>query len=86
MKKLIKLAKIIKEDCKDKVLVGIVCFILCMLLIGLGYAASCLLTCGIVYLITLCFGWEFSWPVGIGIWLVVMLLKNIFTVNVSSNK
>jgi hypothetical protein len=87
MKKLIKLAKVFKDELKGKsVGVAIIAFILCLIVIALAYAASCLLTCGIVYLLTLCFGLEFSWPLGIGIWLVIMLLKNIFTVNVSSNK
>ena len=87
MKKLFKLGKLFKDELKGKSTgVAIIAFILCLIIIALAYAASCLLTCGIVYLITQCFGWEFSWPVGIGIWLVIMLLKNIFTVNVSSNK
>ena len=66
--------------------VAVIAFILCMIIIALAYAASCLITCGIVYLIAWCFGWEFSWPIGIGVWLVIMLLKKIFTVNVSSSK
>lgn len=87
MKKLIKFAKVFKDGLKDKsVGVAVVVFILCIIIIALAYAASCLITCGFVYLITLCFGLEFSWPVGIGIWLIIILLKNMFTVNVSSNK
>ena len=32
----------------------------------------------IVYLITLCFGLPFSWPVATGIWLILILLRNFF--------
>ena len=46
------------------------------------YALSYLVTCGIIYLITLCFGWSFSWLVASGVWLVMLLLKNVFNVTV----
>ena len=36
------------------------------------------LTCGIVYLITLCFGLAFDWLVVTGIWLVLVLLTSCF--------
>ena len=39
---------------------------------------SWLLTCGLVKLITLCFGLSFSWAVATGIWLILALLKHIF--------
>lgn len=41
-------------------------------------ALSYFITCGIVYLITLCFGWTFSWLIATGIWLLMVLLKSIF--------
>jgi hypothetical protein len=50
----------------------------CALIIFLC-ALSYFITCGLVYLITLCFGWSFSWLVASGIWLLMILLKNIFT-------
>lgn len=43
---------------------------------------SWLATCGIIYLITLCVGWEFKWLVATAIWLCLMLVSGIFTVNV----
>ena len=43
-------------------------------------------TCGIVKLITLCFGWTFSWPIATGIWLVMILLRMIFVQSSSSKK
>lgn len=47
---------------------------------------SWIATCGLVYLITLCFGLEFSWGVATGIWLLMFLLKNIFSNNVNVKK
>lgn len=41
-------------------------------------AFSWLVTCGIVKLITLCFGIAFSWPIATGIWLCLWLLSTIF--------
>lgn len=38
-------------------------------------AISWIFSCGIIKLITLCFGWEFSWAWATGIWLVLYLLK-----------
>lgn len=48
------------------------------LLVILTYAASWLLTCGLVWLIGLCFGLTFSWLTATGIWLGIILLKSIF--------
>ena len=39
---------------------------------------SWIITCGFVYLITLCFGWTFSWTIATGVWLVMWLLNSIF--------
>lgn len=53
-----------------------------MLIIVAVYAVSWLVTCGMVYLITMCFGWTFTWPIATGIWLVILVLKSIFNVTV----
>lgn len=39
---------------------------------------SWLMTCGIVYLISLCFGFAFTWAIGSGVWLVLLLLGGLF--------
>lgn len=39
---------------------------------------SWIATCGLVYLITLCFGWTFSWGIATGVWLLIWLLNSIF--------
>lgn len=46
--------------------------------IALLFGASWLITCGLVKLITLCFGWVFSWQIATGIWLLMFLLKSVF--------
>lgn len=39
---------------------------------------SWLITCGVVGLICMCFGLEYTWPVATGIWLVLTLLSSFF--------
>ena len=49
-----------------------------LMYIGLFLAAlivSWLMTCGIVKLITWCFGVAFSWPIATGIWLITCLIS-----------
>ena len=41
------------------------------------FVFSWLITCGIIYLITLCFGLQFKWIIATGIWLVIFLIKLI---------
>lgn len=50
------------------------------------YAISWIITCGILYLITLCFGLTFSWAIATGIWLVICILQSIFKSNVTVKK
>lgn len=56
---------------------GIVALVAIVIFLVLG-AISWLITCGIFYLITLCFSLEFSWLTATGVWLVMVLLKSIF--------
>ena len=55
-------------------------------LIAALYAFSWIATCGIIKLITLCFGWAFSWLIATGVWLVMILLKDIFSHNTTVKK
>ncbi len=43
-------------------------------------------TCGILYLIALCFNIAFSWPIATGTWLILFLLSCFFKSNNSSKK
>ena len=49
-------------------------------------AFNWIVICGIVKLITLCFGWTFSWSIATGIWLVMILLRMVFVQSSSSKK
>ena len=42
------------------------------------YGISWLITCGVIKLVTWCFGWTFSWKIATGIWLVLCLLESTF--------
>ena len=44
----------------------------------LALALSWIVTCGIIKLITLCFGVAFSWLIATGVWLVLLLLRSVF--------
>jgi hypothetical protein len=58
--------------------------ILIAILLYLAVAGiSWIITCGVIKLITLCFGWTFSWLWATGIWLVMYLLRSVF-VNTSN--
>lgn len=43
------------------------------------YGLSWIITCGLIKLITMCFGWTFSWAIGTGVWLVILIAKSIFS-------
>ena len=56
-------------------IIGVVLLVLC-------YGISWIVTCGIIKLITLCFGLTFKWSIATGIWLIICLLRSIFRVTV----
>ena len=45
----------------------------------LACAGSWIMTCGVFKLVTLCFGWEYTWGVATGIWLIIFLAKQVFS-------
>lgn len=53
------------------------CFLI-MLIYILALAVSWSVTCGFVYLITMCFSLAFSWPVATGVWLILFLASLAF--------
>lgn len=63
---------------KDKMSGNILLIIGFIIIIILAYAISWIATCGIIKLITLCFGWTFRWSVSTGIWLALILAKTVF--------
>lgn len=58
-------------------------FLLCVVVI---YALSWIVTCGIIKLITMCFGLTFSWGMATGIWLIWLMLKSLFSNTVTVKK
>lgn len=61
---------------------GMVAFIVILILV-IAYGISWIATCGIIKLITMCFGWTFKWSIATGIWLIMCLLSSVF--NTSGN-
>ena len=57
-----------------------------VLLMALIYGFSWIITCGLIKLITMCFGWTFKWRIATGIWLVIVILKSIFSHHTTINK
>lgn len=54
--------------------------IVAIALIALLYAISWGFAVGIMYLICLCFSWNFSLITATGIWLIICLIKGAFSV------
>ena len=54
-------------------------FIIGALILIIGYGLSWAVSVGLMYLICLCFSWNFSLLITTGIWLVLCFLKLIFT-------
>lgn len=78
-----KFSKILRKINVGGWVLGILIAILIYaVLAGISWIA----TCGIIKLITLCFGLRFSWVWATGIWLVMYLLKSIFNRTVTVNK
>lgn len=71
-----------KEKIKQGGIIAVVVIGLLVVLYGISWIA----TCGIIKLITMCFGWDFSWAIATGIWLIILILKNIFGVTVNNKK
>ena len=46
----------------------------------IGLALSWAITVGLIYLICLCFSWQFNLLVATGIWLIMIILKSVFGV------
>lgn len=55
--------------------IGVLIAILVVLAI---LAVSWIGTCGVIKLITMCFGWTFKWSWATGIWLIMCLAGSVF--------
>ena len=70
---------------KEKIKHGGIVAVVVILLLAVCYGISWIVTCGIIKLITMCFGLEFSWAFSTGIWLIICILKSIFNVTVKKD-
>ena len=70
---------------KEKIKQGGIVAAVVILLVAVCCGISWIATCGIIKLITMCFGWEFSWAIATGIWLIICILKSIFNVTVKKD-
>jgi hypothetical protein len=63
---------------KNKIADGGTVALIVIIILTIVYGISWIATCGIIKLITLCFGWKFKWSVATGIWLIMCLLSSTF--------
>ena len=58
--------------------------LLTIIFLVVAFGFSWIVTCGVIKLITMCFGWQFKWSIATGIWLVMCLARTVFKNNSSS--
>ena len=74
------------KNLKNKITLakGGVSVLIFVVIIAVCYGLSWIVTCGIIKLITMCFGWTFKWSIATGIWLIICILRSIFNVTVKN--
>lgn len=72
------------SNLKSKIATGGATALVVILIIAALYGVSWIVTCGIIKLITMCFGWTFKWSIATGIWLIICILRSIFNVTVKN--
>ena len=72
------------KNLKNKIAEGGVVALVVIGILVFAYGLSWIVTCGIIKLITMCFGWTFKWSVATGIWLIICILRSIFNVTVKN--
>ena len=70
------------SNLKEKLTKGGVTAVIVITILALCYGLSWIVTCGIIKLITMCFGLTFKWSIATGIWLIICILKSVFNVTV----
>ena len=53
-----------------------------MLILGVSWIG----TCGVIKLVTLCFGWTYSWGMATGIWLILLFVTPLLKPRVTVKK
>ena len=72
------------KNLKNKIAEGGTVALLVIVIVAVCYGFSWIVTCGIIKLITMCFGLTFKWSIATGIWLIMCLLQSIFNVTVKN--
>lgn len=65
-----------------KVLTWIFIALYVALILGISWIGSC----GVIYLVTLCFGWTYKWSVATGIWLILLFVTPLLKPRVTVKK
>ena len=68
------------KNLKNKIAGGCAVALVTITIFVFAYGLSWIVTCGIVKLITMCFGWTFSWSIATYIWLIICILRLIFII------
>ena len=72
------------KNLKNKIAEGGAAILVVIAILAVSYGLSWIVTCGIIKLITMCFGWTFKWSIATGIWLIICILRSIFKVTVKN--
>lgn len=70
------------SNLKEKLTKGGVTAVIVITILAVCYGLSWIVTCGIIKLITMCFGLTFKWSIATGIWLIICILRSVFNVTV----
>ena len=57
-----------------KIIGGLAVVLLYLILCAISWGV----TCGVIKLVTWCFGWAFTWKMATGIWLIMYLVRSVF--------
>lgn len=68
------------SNLKEKLAKGGATAAIAITILAVCYGLSWIVTCGIIKLITMCFGLTFKWSIATDIWLIICILRTIFDV------
>ena len=72
------------KNLKNKIAEGGTVALVVIGILVFAYGLSWIAMCGIIKLITMCFGWTFKWSIATGVWLIICILRSIFNVTVKN--
>lgn len=70
------------SNLKEKLTEGGATAVIVITILAVCYGLSWIVTCGIIKLITMCFGLTFKWSIATGILLIICILRSVFNVTV----